>query len=124
MRRVAAHPVNVLRTKNVVVGAAADAVLQKRVPCQGYARLVGGLHFATAPTPAAGYPRVCQYQDQATSAVPCQVDTLSGVAQPDGATVTYDIAIDLHYPYVGIEYTDGGAGVTISQAQAELRGSD
>ena len=124
MQRVAAKPVNVLRTSAVVVGAGATATLQPRVACQGFQRLVGGIVFATAPTPAAGYPRVAQYDDQATSANPSQVDQLAGVVNPDGVTVTYDINVDIHHPYLAIQYVDGGAGVTINRAQAELRGSN
>ena len=118
MRAARNYPLDVLRRTTVTVAASATITLQPRVPCLGFKKLVGAIH-CTGGTPAAGFPRVRQFADQATGDGHTLISILPrDTSQPD---TTYVIDVDIKMPYATVEYVEaGGGGTTIEEAYATL----
>lgn len=113
------YPVDVLRRTTITVADGATITLQPRVPCLGFKKLVGAIH-CTGGTPAAGFPRVRQFADQATTDGP----TITTGALPQDTSqdnTTYVIDVDIKMPYCTVEYAEAaGGGTTIEEAYATL----
>lgn len=93
------------------LGGAAGAYTINRAA--GMARLLGLIAGTTAP--AAGFPRVRFWDAPGDATVLTSVATFQLTVDPNNA-FTYPIDMPLYTPYFTIEWTDGGAGASITGA--------
>jgi hypothetical protein len=95
-----------------VVIAPAASLAANAHPVARFSRLTAVFHLAPGGAPAAGFPRVVQSINGVS-------DDLATPATQDVAQlpeVVYTVDVQLSAPYVKIEFTDGGAGCTLSYA--------
>lgn len=80
--------------------------------CYGYKRIVGNVHVSTAA--ASGFPRIRQSANGVTFS---RSDVI--LVDPTQSGFQYPFDIEIKFPYIAVEYTQGGVDSTFLYIQAD-----